>query len=186
MSPMISFSPPAGSRSRRTRVRFRKRRPGAAARFPINRSVPSPPPLTYRRAAAPLTAARGGRRCRAAHARSGGGSGRGFESRRRRPAHPAASRSPAMDAAPEDGPAGAEAEPDGLPCPEPPAPRLSVAELDRELDSRSELVRRHFRAGAARLAPRWDGRAAPRPPLCAPSGGMGGSGKRSPRAPRER
>lgn len=68
-----------------------------------------------------------------------------------------------MDAAPEDGPAGAEAEPDGLPCPEPPAPRLSVAELDRELDSRSELVRRHFRAGAARLAPRWDGRAAPSP-----------------------
>lgn len=45
----------------------------------------------------------------------------------------------------------AEAEP----CPEPPAHRLSVAELDRELDSRSELVRpeaprrRHGRAAGA-------------------------------------
>uniref|UniRef100_A0A8C9EVV6 Vacuolar protein sorting-associated protein 8 homolog n=1 Tax=Pavo cristatus TaxID=9049 RepID=A0A8C9EVV6_PAVCR len=137
---MISFPPPAGSRPRRSRVQFRKRRPGAAAHFPIKRSVPSPPPLGYRRAAAPLTAARGGRWCRAAPARSGGGSERGFESRRRRPARPAASCSPGMDAAPEEGPAGAEAEPDGLPCPEPPAPRLSAAELDRELDSRSELI----------------------------------------------
>lgn len=77
---------------------------------------------------------------------AGGGSGRRFESRRRRPASPTGSRSPAMDAAPEEGPAGTEAEPDGLPCPEPPASRLSAAELDRELDSRSELVRRHFRA----------------------------------------
>ncbi|KAM6198997.1 vacuolar protein sorting-associated protein 8 homolog [Sarcoramphus papa] len=43
-----------------------------------------------------------------------------------------------MEAAPEEGvcPAGAEAEP----CPEPPAHRLSAAELDRELDSRSELI----------------------------------------------
>lgn len=84
---------------------------------------------------------------------SGGGSGRGFESRRRRPASPATSPSPAMDAAPEEGPAGTEAEPDGLPCPEPSASRLSAVELDRELDSRSELVRRHFRAGAARAVP---------------------------------
>lgn len=89
---------------------------------------------------------------------SGGGSGRGFESRRRRPASPATSPSPAMDAAPEEGPAGTEAEPDGLPCPEPSASRLSAVELDRELDSRSELVRRHFRAGAARAVP-----SAPRP-----------------------
>uniref|UniRef100_A0A672UKD9 Vacuolar protein sorting-associated protein 8 homolog n=1 Tax=Strigops habroptila TaxID=2489341 RepID=A0A672UKD9_STRHB len=43
-----------------------------------------------------------------------------------------------MDAAPEQGacPAGAEPEP----CPEPPVHRLSVAELDRELDCRSELI----------------------------------------------
>uniref|UniRef100_A0A8C3K332 Vacuolar protein sorting-associated protein 8 homolog n=1 Tax=Calidris pygmaea TaxID=425635 RepID=A0A8C3K332_9CHAR len=43
-----------------------------------------------------------------------------------------------MEASPEQGvfPAGAEAEP----FPEPPAHRLSVAELDRELDSRSELI----------------------------------------------
>lgn len=48
-----------------------------------------------------------------------------------------------MDAAQEPGscPPGAEAEPGGLPGPGPPAPRLSAAELDRELDSRSELVR---------------------------------------------
>lgn len=53
-----------------------------------------------------------------------------------------------MAAAPEP----AEVEP----CPEPPAHRLSVAELDRELDSRSELVRpeppcrrRHGRAAGA-------------------------------------
>uniref|UniRef100_A0A8C2UC45 Vacuolar protein sorting-associated protein 8 homolog n=1 Tax=Coturnix japonica TaxID=93934 RepID=A0A8C2UC45_COTJA len=45
-----------------------------------------------------------------------------------------------MDAAPEDGPAGNEAEPDGPPCTEPAAPRLSAAELDRELESRSELI----------------------------------------------
>uniref|UniRef100_A0A672UJ15 Vacuolar protein sorting-associated protein 8 homolog n=1 Tax=Strigops habroptila TaxID=2489341 RepID=A0A672UJ15_STRHB len=45
---------------------------------------------------------------------------------------------PLMDAAPEQGacPAGAEPEP----CPEPPVHRLSVAELDRELDCRSELI----------------------------------------------
>lgn len=50
---------------------------------------------------------------------------------------------PPMDAAQEPGacPPGAEAEPGGLPGPGPPAPRLSAAELDRELDSRSELVR---------------------------------------------
>uniref|UniRef100_A0A8C3CXI6 VPS8 subunit of CORVET complex n=1 Tax=Cairina moschata TaxID=8855 RepID=A0A8C3CXI6_CAIMO len=47
-----------------------------------------------------------------------------------------------MDAAQEPGacPPGAEAEPGGLPGPGPPAPRLSAAELDRELDSRSELI----------------------------------------------
>ncbi|XP_048810726.1 LOW QUALITY PROTEIN: vacuolar protein sorting-associated protein 8 homolog [Lagopus muta] len=137
---MISFPPTAGSRPRRSLIQFRCRRAGAAAYFPINRSVPSPPPLGYRRGAAPLTAAGGGRRCCAAPARSGGGSGRGFESRRRRPASPATSPSPAMDAAPEEGPAGTEAEPDGLPCPEPSASRLSAVELDRELDSRSELI----------------------------------------------
>uniref|UniRef100_A0A8B9CUX8 Vacuolar protein sorting-associated protein 8 homolog n=1 Tax=Anser brachyrhynchus TaxID=132585 RepID=A0A8B9CUX8_9AVES len=49
---------------------------------------------------------------------------------------------PPMDAAPEPGacPAGAEAEPGGLPGLGPPAPRLTAAELDRELDSRSELI----------------------------------------------
>uniref|UniRef100_A0A8B9FFV9 Vacuolar protein sorting-associated protein 8 homolog n=1 Tax=Amazona collaria TaxID=241587 RepID=A0A8B9FFV9_9PSIT len=43
-----------------------------------------------------------------------------------------------MDAAPERGscPTGVEADP----CPEPPVHRLSVAELDRELDCRSELI----------------------------------------------
>uniref|UniRef100_A0A8C6IZ79 Vacuolar protein sorting-associated protein 8 homolog n=1 Tax=Melopsittacus undulatus TaxID=13146 RepID=A0A8C6IZ79_MELUD len=43
-----------------------------------------------------------------------------------------------MDAAPEQSvcPTGAEADP----CPEPPVHRLSVAELDRELDCRSELI----------------------------------------------
>ncbi|XP_062462442.1 vacuolar protein sorting-associated protein 8 homolog isoform X2 [Pezoporus occidentalis] len=43
-----------------------------------------------------------------------------------------------MDAAPEQGacPTGAEADP----CPEPPVHRLSVAELERELDCRSELI----------------------------------------------
>lgn len=52
-----------------------------------------------------------------------------------------------MAAAPEP----AEVEP----CPEPPVHRLSVAELERELDSRSELVRpepprrRHGRAAGA-------------------------------------
>lgn len=56
-----------------------------------------------------------------------------------------------MAAAPEP------AEPD--PCPEPPAHRLSVVELDRELDSRSELVRpeplrrRHGRAVGACACP---------------------------------
>ncbi|KAM9183910.1 vacuolar protein sorting-associated protein 8 homolog isoform 2-T2 [Mergus octosetaceus] len=47
-----------------------------------------------------------------------------------------------MDAAQEPGacPSGAEAEPGGLPGTGPPAPRLSAAELDRELDSRSELI----------------------------------------------
>lgn len=59
----------------------------------------------------------------------------------------------------------AEAEP----CPEPPAHRLSVAELDRELDSRSELVRsepprrRHGRA--ARAVPVRALPAGPRGPL---------------------
>lgn len=54
-----------------------------------------------------------------------------------------------MEAAPEQGvcPAGAEAEP----CPEPPAHRLSAAELDRELDSRSELVRREPLRGRGSL-----------------------------------
>ncbi|KAF1549037.1 hypothetical protein FQV10_0008744, partial [Eudyptes schlegeli] len=82
----------------------------------------------------------GGWRCRAAPAQGGGVAGRGFESWRCRPGVVAATapRSPAMEAAPEEGacPAGAEAEP----CSEPPAHRLSAAELDRELDSRSELI----------------------------------------------
>ncbi|NXH32418.1 VPS8 protein, partial [Myiagra hebetior] len=46
---------------------------------------------------------------------------------------------PAMAAAPEPSPSSSmPAEPE--PCPEPPAHRLSVVELDRELDSRSELI----------------------------------------------
>lgn len=89
-------------------------------------------------AAAPL---RRGWPCHAAPAQGRGVAGRRFEPPRCRPGAVAAavSRSPAMEAAPEQGacPAAAEADP----CPEPPAHRLSAAELDRELDSRSELVR---------------------------------------------
>ncbi|XP_067158299.1 vacuolar protein sorting-associated protein 8 homolog [Apteryx mantelli] len=78
----------------------------------------------------------------AALAGGGGGvAGRRFESRRRRPGL-AAVRSPAMEAAAEQAacPAAAEAELGRPLCPEPPAARLSAAELDRELDSRSELI----------------------------------------------
>ncbi|NXF32652.1 VPS8 protein, partial [Nyctibius bracteatus] len=97
-------------------------------------------PPAARAAAAALRPAGGGWPCRAAPAQGGDVSGHRFESRRCRPGGipAAAPGSPAMDAAPEQDPcpAGAEAEP----CPEPPAHRLSAAELDRELDSRSELI----------------------------------------------
>ncbi|NWU69121.1 VPS8 protein, partial [Pterocles burchelli] len=93
--------------------------------------VAAPPALSLARGPFKAGTARGG--C-AAPAR------RGFESRLCWPGVGAAAapRSPAMDAAPEQAacPAGAEAEPG----PEPSAHRLSAAELDRELDSRSDLI----------------------------------------------
>lgn len=95
-------------------------------------------------------------------------------------------RSAAMEAVPEPG-----VEPE--PCPEPPAHRLSVAELDRELDSRSELVRGQRRArlparrgsGPGRRGETGPGRGALRG-LCRPGhlgecrwGGPGPAGARS-------
>ncbi|NXT78029.1 VPS8 protein, partial [Zapornia atra] len=62
--------------------------------------------------------------------------GRGFESWRCRPGAPCSSTMEAVLPEPGGCPAGAEAEP----CLEPPAHRLSAAELDRELDSRGELI----------------------------------------------
>ncbi|NXQ87286.1 VPS8 protein, partial [Nyctibius grandis] len=107
------------------RARFRSRRRGADAGFPLNKSIlcgstaASVPlslslcPPAARGAAAPLRPAGGGWPCRAAPAHGGDILGRGFESRRCRPGAVSAGapRSPAMEAAPEQDPcpAGAEA-----------------------------------------------------------------------------